>query len=203
MNIKLPFNMFDFVLLGLLVFGIIRGRKHGMSEELMGLIKWLIIVVACAFLYEPIGQMLANSSPISLLSCYLMVYVSIALLVLGIFALVKHSLGDKLVGSDVFGRAEYYLGMGSGLVRVMCMILAALALLNARYFSNTEVQAMQRFQNDVYGSNFFPGLHSAQTTVFEESLAGPLIKNYLSFLLIKPTKPENKQIRQKEYELPH
>jgi uncharacterized membrane protein required for colicin V production len=202
MNWKLPFNMFDFVLLAVLTAGLLRGRKHGMSEELMLLLKWLLIVLVCAFTYEPIGSWLAGSSPISTLSCYLIAYITMALIIIGIFALIKHSVGGKLIGSDIFGRAEYYLGMGSGLVRFSCILLAALALLNARYFSPTEVRARADFQNDVYGSTYFPGLDTAQITVFQTSLTGPWIKDNLSFLLIKPTKPENKELRQKEYMLP-
>lgn len=202
MNWKLPFNMFDFVLLAVLTAGLLRGRKHGMSEELMLLLKWLLIVLVCAFTYEPIGSWLAGSSPISTLSCYLIAYITMALIIIGIFALIKHSVGGKLIGSDIFGRAEYYLGMGSGLVRFSCILLAALALLNARYFSPTEVRARADFQNDVYGSTYFPGLDTAQITVFQTSLTGPWIKDNLSFLLIKPTKPENKDLRQKEYMLP-
>jgi len=200
---QLPFNAFDFALVAILVFGVFRGRKHGMSEELMSLIKWVLIVLACGFLYEPIGQAMAAQSPFSLLACYLFVYSGLALLILGIFALLKHQLGGKLVGSDIFGRGEYYLCMGSGMVRFACMVLAGLALLNARYFSPAEVQAITNYQTDVYGSTFFPGLHSAQATVFERSLTGPYIKQYLGFLLIKPTKPENKELHQREYALPH
>ena len=59
--------------------------------------------------------------------------------------------------------------MGSGVVRFSCMLLAALALLNARYFSPTEVRAMEKFQDDVYGSNFFPTLHSVQADGFRSS----------------------------------
>jgi uncharacterized membrane protein required for colicin V production len=202
MNWKLPFNMFDFVLLATLIAGLLRGRKHGMSEELMLSVKWLLIVLVCAFTYEPIGSWLTSISPISLLSCYLIAYICMALIILGIFALIKHSVGGKLVGSDIFGRAEYYLGMGGGLVRFACVILAALALLNARYFSPTEVRARADFQNEVYGSNYFPGLDVAQISVFETSLTGPWIKEHLGFLLIKPTKPEKKELRQKEYTLP-
>ena len=131
----MPFNVFDIMLVLILIAGVLQGRKHGMSEELMNLIKWVLIVVVCAFVYEPGGQFLAQSSPFSLLSSFLMVYVACALLIYGIFALLKHSVGGKLIGSDIFGRAEYYLGMGSGLVRFTCMLIAALALLNARYFS--------------------------------------------------------------------
>ncbi len=197
---KLPFNFFDFVLLAVLVAGVLRGRKHGMSEELLGLFKWLAILIICALAYEPIGKMFVGS--FTLLFCYVMAYLTAGLVVLIVFAGIKRALGGKLLGSDIFGKAEYYLGMGSGLVRFTCMLLAALALLNARYFSPTEVKAMENFQNDVYGSNFFPTLHTVQSAVFERSLLGPWIKENLSFLLIKPTEPENRQFKQKEFQMP-
>ncbi len=197
---KLPFNFFDFVLLAVLVAGVLRGRKHGMSEDLLGLFKWLAILIICALAYEPIGKMFVGS--FTLLFCYVMAYLTAGLVVLIVFAGIKRALGGKLLGSDIFGKAEYYLGMGSGLVRFTCMLLAALALLNARYFSPTEVKAMENFQNDVYGSNFFPTLHTVQSAVFERSLLGPWIKENLSFLLIKPTEPENRQFKQKEFQMP-
>ena len=82
------------------------------------------------------------------------------------------------------------------------MLLTALALLNAYYFSPTRVEAMEKYQNDVYGSNFFPGLHTLQSVVFEKSLVGPLIKDHLGFLLIKPTEPQDMTFKQKEFQLP-
>ncbi len=199
---RLPVNIFDCIFVAVLVLGLYRGRRHGMSEELMSLVKWLLIVVGCAFVYQPAGQWLAHSSPFSLLSSYMFVYATGVLLILAIFGLTRHYLGDKLVGSDVFGKSEYYLGMGAGLVRFGCILIAALALLNARYFSPSEVKAMEDFQNDVYGSNYFPTWHSAQAVVFDESVAGGWIRDHLSFLLITPTRPEDKQIHQKEAVLP-
>jgi hypothetical protein len=65
-----------------------------------------------------------------------------------------------------------------------------------------EVRAMVNFQNDVYGSNYFPTWHTAQEVVFEKSLSGPWIKEHLGFLLIKPTQPEDKQYHQKDAGLP-
>jgi hypothetical protein len=136
------------------------------------------------------------------LTCYLLAYVGGALLIILIFAGIKRSLGGKLLGSDIFGRSEYYLGMASGLVRGTCILLAGLALLNARYFSPMEVRANQKFQDDVYGSNFFPTLQSVQSTVFDKSLAGPWIKQNLGFLLIKPTEPDNSELHQKDAAFP-
>jgi uncharacterized membrane protein required for colicin V production len=199
---KLPINVFDVVVLTTLVMGILRGRKHGMSEELIGLIKWLAVVIGCAIVYEPAGHWFASSSPFSLLASFMMVYIVLAMVILSFFAFCKSRIGGKLVGSDIFGRSEYYLGMGSGVVRLSCMLLAFLALLNARYFSPTEVRAMEKFQDDVYGSNYFPTWHTAQEVVFEKSLSGPWIKTYLGFLLIKPTQPEDKSFHQKDANLP-
>ena len=199
---KLPINVFDFAVATILILGLMRGRKHGMSEELTGLVKWLAIVIGCALVYEPAGQWFASASPFSLLASFMMVYIIMGLLILGVFALTKDRLGGKLVGSDIFGRAEYYLGMGSGVVRVSCILIAFLALLNARYFSPMEVRAMERYQDDLYGSNYFPTWHTAQAIVFERSLSGAWIREHLSFLLIKPTQPEDKQFHQKEANLP-
>ena len=199
---KLPINVFDLVVAATLLVGLLRGRKHGMSEELMGLLKWLAVVAGCAFVYEPAGQWFAQTSPFSLLASFLMVYIAAALVILGFFALFKHRIGGKLLGSDIFGRAEYYLGMCSGVVRFSCMLLAFLALLNARYFSPMEVRAMEKFQDDLYGSNYFPTWHTAQEVVFEKSISGPWIREHLNFLLIKPTQPEDKQFHQKEANLP-
>ena len=200
---QLPVNLFDVAVIVVLALGIFRGRRHGMSEELLSLVKWLAILFGCAALYQPGGELIAQfTSMFGLLSCYLMAYVTGILLLFLLFTGIKRVLGGKLLGSDIFGRAEYYLGMGSGLVRFSCILLAALALLNARYFSPTEVRAMEKFQDDVYGSNFFPTLHTVQSTVFDRSLTGPWIKENLGFLLIKPTEPEQKELHQKEFAFP-
>ncbi|HSU57254.1 MAG TPA: CvpA family protein [Candidatus Dormibacteraeota bacterium] len=195
----LPFNGFDLVLVVVLGLGIYSGRKQGMSGELMPLVKWLAILFVCAAAYEPVGSLFFQTTGIfSNLTCYVMAYVGAALVIVLLFAAVKHSLGGKLVGSDMFGGAEYYLGMASGFVRFACILFVFLAVLNARYFSPAEVKAMEKFQDDVYGSNFFPTLHTLQAEVFEKSLTGPWIRDNLSFLLIKPTKPEGKELHQKE-----
>jgi len=82
---KLPINAFDCVVLATLVVGIMRGRKHGMSEELIGLVTWMAVVIVCAMVYEPAGQWFAQSSPFSLLASFLMVYIAGALLILSIW----------------------------------------------------------------------------------------------------------------------
>src|ERR1035437_4549261 len=200
---QLPINFFDAVVIVVLLVGIAQGRKRGMSEELLSLIQWLAILFGCAAIYEPTGEMIRQLTGIfGRLSCYLLAYVGVGLLVVLVFAGIKRTLGGKLIGSDIFGRSEYYLGMASGLVRSSCILLAGLALLHARYFSPTEVRAMEKLQDDVYGSNFLPTLQSLQATVFDKSLTGSWIKQNLSFLLIKPTEPEKMDLHQRDAVIP-
>jgi len=196
---KLPINGFDLVLIVVLGLGITRGRKLGMSGELVSLLRWLAILFGCAFAYEPVGSTFASTTGIfSKLSAYVIAYIVCALIIVGLSALFKRAMEGRLVGSDFFGRSEYYLGMVSGLIRFSCILPAFLAILNARYYTPQEVRANEKYQNEWYGSNFFPTWQTIQSSVFEKSLTGPFIKNNLSFLLIRPTPPENKELHQKD-----
>lgn len=200
---QMPFNWFDVVVVGLLIFGFFRGRKRGMSEELISVLMWLSIAIGCAFLYQPIGALIVGSGTVfSDLAGYLMGYIAAALVIAVLFALLRKAVGSKLVSAETFGRSEFYLGMIAGMVRYTCILIAALALLNARSYNNSEIKAEIKYQNDVYGSNFFPTLFTVQSQVFERSLSGPMIKQYLGPLLIKPTTPEKKQVKRKELDIP-
>ncbi len=195
----LPFNAFDLAIVVILGVGIYRGRKDGMSGELIPLLRWLCIVFICAVAYEPVAVFFNQSTNMfSMLSCYVMAYVGIAIIIVTAFILIKRSLGGKLLGSDVFGGSEYYLGMGSGLIRYACILVVFLALLNARFYSSAEIKARQKYTEDMYGKDYFPGLQALQSVVFERSLLGPWIRENLAFFLIKPTAPEEKQLHQKE-----
>jgi hypothetical protein len=192
--LNLPINLFDFLLLAVLIAGVLRGRKHGLSAELLSSVKWLALLLVCAAVYAPAGAALAEAGSFDLLSAYLLTYLGAALAIFLIFSIIERRLGPKLSGSDIFGRAEYYLGMGSGVVRFACMLLMMLALLNARGFSPGELKSMDKFQVDNYGSDLFPSLHSLQVEVFDKSLSGKLIKNDLGFLLIAQTETNHRDI---------
>jgi len=195
----LPFNAFDLFVVVFLLVGLYKGRRNGMSGELISLAKWLAIMFGCAAAYEPLGSLFATSTNMfSHLFCYLMAYIGAALVIVLLFIGVHRALGGKLIGSDAFGSSEYYLGMISCFLKFACILFVGLALLNARYFSPTEVKAMEKYQDQWYGSNFFPGLHSLQDEVFQKSLTGTWIRDNLAFLLIKPTETETKELHQKE-----
>ena len=186
---KLPINWFDILVVVVLLVGYTRGRKHGMSKELLQVMKWLTVILVGAIGYEPLGFWLDSVLHLGKLTSYIISYCFIVGVVLALFIFVNDTLGRKLAGTDTFGRGEFYLAMPAGMLRFACILLALLALLNARLYRTAEIKAMEKFQNDNYGSQFFPTLASVQTEVFENSFVGPQVRKYMSFLLIKPTFP--------------
>jgi hypothetical protein len=148
-----------------------------------------VTVIACGLGYEIVGQLLDNLSGWGKLPCYLLGYFIVMFAVYLCFLLVKKLFMERLTGSNFFGTGEYYLGMISGMIRYACLMLVALALLNAPYYTAGDVikskaYAARWFGGGLYSGNFFPTLQSVQEEVFKNSLIGPLIKNYLGVLLI-------------------
>jgi len=184
----------DLLIVILLVVGVLRGRKRGMSEELLDVIKWSLIVLVAGLLYEPSGRWLAQMSVFSLLASYVSAYIFIALVIFSTFALIRNKVGDKLIGSDVFGSAEYYLGMVAGAYRYMCVMLVAMAFLNARYYSPAEIDASNKYQDWNFGTTLFPTPPDIQREVFDHSLSGRATHDYLNVLLIRPTAPDDKGV---------
>ena len=187
---ELPFNLFDIFLVAILAAGIMRGRKRGLSNELVSLAKWVTLLLGCALLYRPAGILMANTGLLNLLTAYLFAYLGAAMAIFLLFRVLERRWAPKLVGSDIFGRGEYFLGMGSGMLRFACILLMSLSLLNAREFTPADLKASDQYQEEAYGAHIFPGLHSLQSQVFEKSLLGPYIKDDLGFLLIAPTELE-------------
>jgi uncharacterized membrane protein required for colicin V production len=189
---SLRFGWIDVLVLIALLVGFTRGRKRGMSVELLDVLKWLLVVVVAGHAYGPLGEMLAQTTPFNNLFCYVAVYLVIILAFVGLFSWIRPRLGDKLVSADVFGTGEYYLGMVAGAFRYACIILVLLALMNARQYTQQEIQSQNAFQETNFGSIRFPTLISFQSAVFERSFTGSMARNYLSTYLIRPTVPEEK-----------
>jgi uncharacterized membrane protein required for colicin V production len=201
-NGQLPFNWFDISVVVILAIGFTRGRKHGMSEEMMYLAQWIAMIFGAAWAYQPLGDYMVSVSVISRLVCFVTAYIVTGIGIKIFFSLIKRLVGGKLVGSNLFGSAEYYLGMAAGIGRFACILIFFLALLNARHFTVAEIRAKDKYNKDMYGSDFFPDLHDIQSSVFVKSFVGPKIHDHLALLLIKPTDPEDRQIKRKEVELP-
>jgi uncharacterized membrane protein required for colicin V production len=177
---------FDLVVLAVVAYGIFRGRKRGMSEELLDVFQWLCIVVLGALCYSPLGKGLAHFAGFPLLISNIIAYAFVAIVIKFTFTAVKRSVGEKLVHSDAFGRYEYYFGMIAGSVRVLCVLIFSLSFLHAKYISDAERAATARMQAENFGSISFPTIGSLQQGVFYESHAGKFIKKHLRDQLMQP-----------------
>ena len=195
---NVPLNWFDFTLVAIFIFGLIRGRKNGMTKELLPLLKWLAVAVVCGLTYKPLGDLLMPYAGLDALESYLIAYIVVLAVVFFVFSIIKNGVNAKLTGSNIFGDSEYYVGVPAGLARYACMLVVAMSLFNARFFTNAEIQAhdayvMKNFGGGLYSGNYFPDLHTVQQEVFEKSLSGPYVRQYLSALLIAPCQPGARQ----------
>lgn len=191
-----PVNWFDVTVIIVLLMGLQSGRKRGMSEEWLPGIQWLVIVLVGALAYRPLGDIILKLSPMNRTLAYIGVYLTIAVLAKIIFTQIKKLLPEKLAGpSDVFGKYEYYLGMLAGGFRHACILIAAMAILNAPYYSPMEIAKAQAFQRDVYGSDFFPTMQSIQSAVMKESLIGKTVSTQAGSLFIAMNKPKPKKAK--------
>ena len=139
-------NWFDLLVVVMLIVGLVRGRKRGISEEMLDVFQWLIIVVLGGLVYQPFGKMVAEFTHMSLLYGYVTIYVFTAVMVKLVFTAIKRMVGEKLVNGDTFGRMEFTLGMLAGEMRCFCMLVVALALLNAKHYTRVELAALKSRQ---------------------------------------------------------
>src|ERR1035437_5417172 len=79
---NLAINLFDLLLVGVLVGGMVHGRKQGMSGELLSLLKWLAILFGGAAIYQPVGRLVAQPGVFTQVSACLIVYLGAAVLIL-------------------------------------------------------------------------------------------------------------------------
>jgi uncharacterized membrane protein required for colicin V production len=215
---KMLFNWFDVAVVLVLAFGFWRGRKNGMTREILPLFYWLVTVIAAGFGYVLLGDQLIQQGIIKQVfgksgfkertAAYISAYLIIVGLVRLAYSFVKKFLKPRLEGSNIFGSTEYYFGMGAGAVRYACIVVFFLALVNAPYFSEADIEAERIYNNRWYGGgvqgysgNFFPTLSEFQIIVFKDSLMGPTIKRGVRVLLIStegavaPTKPPVMEIK--------
>ena len=185
---KIILSWVDFAVVGLLFVGLWRGRKRGMSEELLDIIKWALIVVLAGLGYQPFAQLLLSFTTVfSPLSMYVASYMALALIITIIFSIIRKHAGAKLIGSDVFGSAEYYLGMLAGVFRYACIIIVGMSFLHAPLYTAEQIKAKIKYQEYNFGTTFFPSVPEFQRQVFKASMAGKFVDEYLQVVLITPT----------------
>jgi uncharacterized membrane protein required for colicin V production len=199
------FNYFDFLAVVWLIIGLFRGRKRGMSQELLPLFQWVGIVIAGGLFYLPFSSLIRQYTQFGALWSVLVAYLLIALAVHLLYLWFKQMFGEKLSQKDMFGRSEFYLGMMAGVARFACILLVALALLNSRVATPAELAKTEKFQKDNFSDIRFPTFGQFQQDVLVKSFSGDWIQHHLQPVLIASVnegpKPKSETIAQKSNQM--
>jgi len=194
------FNWFDVAMVLVLALGFWRGRKRGMTKELLPTLQWVAILLGAGLGHVFLASWLQqqgfirrvfgnhfNEHTAALMSAYL----TIMFCILVVFVGLRRKFNPKLEGSSLFGGNEYYWGVVAGLIRYISIVLVGLALLNAPFYSAADIENNKAYNNRWFGGgqkdyagDFIPSVDEVQTSVFKQSLVGQFIKERLSLLLI-------------------
>lgn len=179
----------DICVIVVLLLGFWRGRRRGISVELLEVLQWLAIVVVAALAFKPLA--LRIGPPLTLSPGYAQVaaYLTVACAIHFFFSWAKSTMGERLANADAFGAWEYRLGFVAGGLRHACILLVFLAVLHARNVDPAERAAFAKMQADNFGSISFPTLGSTYQMVFEESATGRWVQKHLPEQLIHPMTP--------------
>jgi uncharacterized membrane protein required for colicin V production len=183
------FNYFDIIVIGWLLVGFARGRSHGMTRELLPTIQWVLIVVLAGLFYSPLSSLIyqGTSHAFNRLWSNITAYVLIGFAIHLFFLWIKQGVGDKLAGSDYFGRAEYYLGMTAGFLRFAAILIVMCALMHSRIYTQAELAEDEKVQKKNFEDIRFPTYMSVQHTILLESITGRLMEKGLHPVLIVST----------------
>ncbi|MGH9726004.1 MAG: CvpA family protein [Candidatus Acidiferrales bacterium] len=195
---SLPFNWFDITVILILGFGVFRGRKNGMSRELLPTIQWILVVVVSGLAYPFVGQLFKNITSLDRVSCFVLGYLLIAVVVWLLAGIPRHKYADRLAVSNFFGASEFYLGMLSGMVRFACILLLVLAVLNAPVHTEADVLRQDSYDKTNYGGglyqgSYFPHIYTIQNAALGKSFLGSCVKKYLGPLLVNTVPPDSEK----------
>ena len=112
-----------------------------------------------------------------------------------IFAFIglKTAVQRTLESYHFFGKGDHYLGMGAGGLKMVCVVIVIMALLNTRNVSDKQMAANAKMQEENFGSISFPTLDTINKGVIHESFLGGVATQYAPFLLIQPRKDDKKK----------
>src|ERR1700677_2740900 len=105
---RLNVDYVDFIVVVWLIIGLLYGRKRGMTQELLPAIQWVAIVVVAGLFYRSLSVLIRDYARFEPLWSNISAYVLIAFGIHLVYLWMKHMFHQKLIGSDMFGRAEYY-----------------------------------------------------------------------------------------------
>jgi uncharacterized membrane protein required for colicin V production len=188
---RASFDYFDGVVVVWLIVGLFRGRSRGMSQEILPTLQWIAIVALAGLFYSPLSAVIHDNTnrAFDVLWSNITAYILIAIAVHLVFLGLKRAVGEKLVGSDFFGRSEYYMGSVAGVIRFGCMLVVLCALMHSRVITKAERESTEKAQKQSFEDIRFPTYGSIQQAVLFDSFSGNLVETHLNNVMIASVTP--------------
>lgn len=180
-------NLYDFLFLALIIVGIVTSKK-GLPIELLPFGRWFFIVVLGGFVHAPLAGFIVRVGKMSFGSAAILSYFILAAIVIMIFIGLKTAAQRTIETYRFFGKADHALGMAVGGLKMLCVAIAVMALLNSRNVSEKQMAANAKMQEKNFGSINFPTLDKINKGVIHDSFLGGVTTQYAPFLLIQPKK---------------
>lgn len=180
-------NTYDFLFLALIIVGVC-ASKQGLPMELLPLGRWLGIVLLGAFVYLPLAGFIVRMGKMSFGGAAVLAYLILAGIAVAVFIALKTNLQRPLESARFFGKGDHVLGMAAGGVKMLCVVIAVMALLNARHVDEAQMAANAKMQEQNFGTINFDTFGTIQKGVVHESFLGGATARYAPFLLIQPRK---------------
>lgn len=180
-------NLYDFLFLALIIVGISTSKK-GLPIELLPFGRWFFIVVLGAFVHAPLAGFIVRIAKISFGVAAVWAYLILAGVVIMIFIGLKTAVQRTIETYRFFGKADHVLGMAAGGLKMLCVAIAVMALLNSRNVSESKMAANAKMQEKNFGTINFPTLDKINKGVIHDSFFGGVVTQYTLFLLIQSRK---------------
>jgi hypothetical protein len=167
---------------------------------LVPLLQWIALVIVCGMGYPTLAQILIQHLAWGRTVADITGYLAFAVVIYIFFGFLKRLFTERLVKNDTFKGGEYYLGMPAGMVRFACMLLAALALVNAPVYTSQDIAnqtaaSKANFGGGMMSGSFFPSFNDVQNAIFVQSFTGQYIKSNLGMLLIDTHRLDVKHVK--------
>ncbi len=180
-----PISWFDAFLVGVIIFGVYRGKKTGALPQILSFCHWTLTLVICSFLYAAPARWLSKLWHMQPDALGLMIY-PIELAVVGSVLLFIRYLFECKVGTKVsFGRCENYVAMLAGAARFFVILLTAMAWLSGCYVTEHDLRDYKKSIDDNFGGIDLPTISTINNDVFHGSFSGRFVKEYLKLVLME------------------
>lgn len=178
-------QVFDVVVVIVLILGFKVGMKAGGNVMLPKFVKWLTTIVGAALGYEWVGLQLHRLAGFTEATAFIVSYCLIAAFVFVTIHLLEGRFEQIIKKSAVFGEIETMGGGVLGLFTYCTILLLTMGILHGDRTSKAEVARQEKANREEYGEAALPPLASVKYYIFDKTNTGKLIRSRLGLVLIK------------------